>query len=264
MRSFVISLLLLAAAPPAAAQNTQSSPPAPVQPGDVEFLSRFDYFVGMDHLFTEDPRFVWDAHFGGELDMVDYGYGRATFRAVYQTILGSQFRAFDPNQGNYTLEALGSARLGKVELGGILHHTSRHVSDRAKRFAVDWNMLGAQLAYAGGDGRTYVQSRARLFKVIAHSFVDYTWRADVDYALRYRLAPRVSAIGGTALNLTGTDEEIAGRGLQKGGRLEGGIRLDGVEGALELFVALERRIDAFPTERRAGTWALGGFRLVRY
>ena len=58
----------------------------------------------MEHLFSEDPRFVWDANFGGELDMVDYGRGRATFVANYQTILGSEFRAFDPNQGNYILE----------------------------------------------------------------------------------------------------------------------------------------------------------------
>ena len=47
--------------------------------------------------------FVWDTNFGGELDVVDYGTGRATFVANYQAILGDEFRHFDPNQGNYIL-----------------------------------------------------------------------------------------------------------------------------------------------------------------
>ena len=33
-----------------------------------------------EHLSSDDPRFVWDTNFGGELDFVDYGDGRADVR----------------------------------------------------------------------------------------------------------------------------------------------------------------------------------------
>ena len=59
---------------------------------------------------SDDPRFVWDTNFGGELDFVDYGLGRTTFAANYEAVLGEEFRRFDPNQGNYLLDLSTSAR----------------------------------------------------------------------------------------------------------------------------------------------------------
>ncbi len=51
--------------------------------------------------------FVWDTNFGGELDVIDYRTGRATFVANYQAILGDEFRHFDPNQGQLHPERIG-------------------------------------------------------------------------------------------------------------------------------------------------------------
>ena len=53
---------------------------------------------------------MWDADFGGELDVVDYGVGRFTFEANYQVVVGEEIRYFDPNQGNYILAGNVSAR----------------------------------------------------------------------------------------------------------------------------------------------------------
>jgi hypothetical protein len=159
MRGILVVLALAAGAVPADAQTTWPSQSGP-RPSGVEFLPRFDFLVSMEHLFSEERRFVWDANFGGDLDIVDYGGGRLTFVANYQTILGSEFRAFDPNQGNYTLEGAASARAGAFELAGVFHHVSRHLSDRPKRHPIDWNMIGGRIRGGGVRGRTELQARA--------------------------------------------------------------------------------------------------------
>ena len=65
-----------------------------------------------------------------------------------------EFRQFDPNQGNYTLEGSGSVRAGPIEVAGVFHHVSRHLSDRPKRFPVDWNMIGGRIRAATARGRS--------------------------------------------------------------------------------------------------------------
>jgi len=44
--------------------------------------------------------------------IVDYVAGRAGIYVDYEALLGDEFRLFDPNQGNYTLEANASGRIG--------------------------------------------------------------------------------------------------------------------------------------------------------
>src|SRR4051812_17644646 len=133
------------AAVPAAAQPT-SGAPAPAQASTAtEFLPRYTFHLAAEHLSSDDRQFVWDTNFGGELDLVDCVAGRATFVANYQAILGEQFRRFDPNQGNYILGGSLSLRPRGFEVAAVFHHESRHLSDRVKRQAVDWNMLGARV-----------------------------------------------------------------------------------------------------------------------
>src|ERR671925_411973 len=74
------------------------------------FLSRYAFHLDAEHLGSNDDRFSWDADLGGDIDLLDYGAGRATFLANYQVIVGDQFRRFDANQGNYTLEGALSVR----------------------------------------------------------------------------------------------------------------------------------------------------------
>jgi hypothetical protein len=58
------------------------------------------------------------------------------------------------------------------------------------------------------------------------------------------------------------DEDVAGRGQQWGGRIEGGVRLAGRGGAFDLFGGFERMIDADPLDRVTRQWAPAGIRLT--
>jgi hypothetical protein len=250
-RGVLLGLALILFTAPASAQTASASP----------FLSRFDFWVAMEHLSHDDPRFVWDAKWAAELDLIDYGSGRLIFAAEYQTILGEEFRIFDPNQGNYMLEGSGSVRLGAAELAAVFHHVSRHLSDRPKRFPVDWNMIGGRVLTSFERGRTHLRARADLRTVIQHTYVDYEWEMDSDVAARVRLRPRVAMVALGQLRLLGVDGS-RGRGTQYGARGEGGVRLDGSAAALELFVAAERRIDPYQLEFSTATWLSAGFRLT--
>lgn len=250
-RGVLLGLALILFTAPASAQTASSSP----------FLSRFDFWVAMEHLSHDDPRFVWDAKWAAELDLIDYGSGRLIFAAEYQTILGEEFRIFDPNQGNYMLEGAGSVRLGAAELAAVFHHVSRHLSDRPKRFPVDWNMVGGRVLTSLDRGRTQLRARADLRTVIQHTYVDYEWELDSEVAARMRVRPRVAIVALGQLRVLGVDES-RGRGTQYGARGEGGVRLDGSAAALELFLAAERRIDPYQLEFSTATWLSAGFRLT--
>jgi hypothetical protein len=257
IRGVVIALAVAAVS--AAPAHGQTAPPSPPPP-DVEFFSRFDFRVSMEHLFSEDPRFVWDAHFGGELDMIDYGSGRATFVANYETVMGSEFRAFDPNQGNYMLEGSISARIDGLEAAGVFHHVSRHLSDRPKRFPVDWNMIGGRIAGTVTRGRTALRGRVDARGVIQKTYVDYKWELESNVAARVALQPRVALVSSGRFRVLGVDGSLD-RGTQYGYRGEGGVRVDGRGAALELFIAAERRIDPYQLEFSTATWMTMGFRI---
>jgi len=243
-------LLLLLAATPAAAQTS-----------GVELFPRFDFRLGMEHLVDEDPRFVWDARFGGELDFIDFGRGRATFAAEYEVVLGDEFRIFDPNQGNYTLAGSLSARLRAVEVAGVFHHVSRHLNDRPKRQAIDWNMAGARVRGTFGRGRSTLDTRVDVRGVVQRSYVDYRWELDAAARGEVRLTPRAAAVVAGGVRVLGVDG-TRDRATQYGARGEGGVRLEGPAAAVELFVAAERRIDPYPLEFSTGSWVSAGFRLV--
>ena len=259
-RSVLLGLAFaLATATPSAAQTSsrQADPP----PDAPEFLSRFGFLVGLEYIASSDPRFMWDAYWGAELDVVDYGRGAFTLLAAYQTILGEQFRQFDPNQGNYTLAGSSSVRAGPVEVAGVFHHVSRHLSDRPKRFAVDWNMVGARVRSGMARGRTELRTQVDLRGVIQKTFVDYRWEVDAGTRGQVRLSPRVALFADGAFRVVGVDGSRE-RGNQAGWRTDGGIRLDGRAAVLELFVAGERVIDPYQLEFSTATWLTTGFRLV--
>ena len=254
-RALALSLVALTSA------AAQSAPADPAVARHVEFLPRAAFRMGGEHLSSEDPRLVWEANFGGDVDFVDYGFGRATFAANYQVMLGEELRKFDPNQGNYLLEGSASARGGGLEVSLVFHHISRHLSDRPKVFAVDWNMVGARVEKTASIGITSLDARVDVRRAILHSFVDYTWEVDADLRNRYRLSPGIAVISDVDLRLLGVDG-TRNRDAQTGARGEGGVRFDGRGGAIELFVAAERRIDPFPTQFGVDTWVSAGFRLM--
>jgi hypothetical protein len=252
----VLAFLILAAAVPAAAQT-----PAP--PRRVEFVPRVAFHLAAEQLFgvEEDKRLRWDTNFGGELDLVDYGAGRLTFFTNYQAVLGVELRRFDPNQGNYILEGALSARLPHVELAGVFYHQSRHLIDRPKEFPIDWNMLGVRARSTFLLGPVHMDARADVRGVVQHSYVDYRWEVDGRVRGDRLLRPGVGVMFAGSLRHLGVDGTRE-RGGQTGVRGEGGVRFEGGAGAIELFLAAERRIDPYPLEFGTASWVSAGFRLL--
>ena len=227
------------------------------------FLPSYGYHLNFQRLAIDDIRFTWQADFGGEVDLVDYGAGQVTFLANFETILGDERRAFDPNQDRYTLDVSASMGVGPYELAGVFHHVSRHLSDRSKAFPIDWNMVGLQLSRSTDVGRLHLDGSGRAYFTTRRSLVDY--RAEFGGALagRYERSARVAAIvSGTVIVRTVDPSVLQRDNTQVGGRGEVGIRLTGGGAAVEFFVAREARIDADPLDLATRYWTSLGFRLL--
>jgi hypothetical protein len=258
LQSAVTALAVVLWATTAAAQTpNDEEPPA----AHVQLLPRTTFLLSAEHLSDEDLAFVWDMNFGGVLDVIDYGTGRATFVANYQVILGDEFRHFDPNQGNYILSGSASLRTRGVEVAGVFYHQSRHLADRDNRVAVAWNMVGARLQRSLTTGRARVDGRVDVRGVVARAFVDYTWEIEGAVRSDVQIRPSVGVLfAGTIRRLGVNDSQ--NRGDQTGFRGETGVRFEGGRGAMEFFVAAEQRIDPSPLQFGTARWASVGFRLL--
>jgi hypothetical protein len=259
-------LLLTQTAHAAAQQPTVAS--APSRP---EFFSRYDFHMNAAGLIRSqtppvvDERFSWDAHFGGSFDLVDYVSGRAGVILNYEAVLGSEFRPFDPNQGNYILEGSLSKRIGDAsEIVAFFHHVSRHLSDRAKPIGlpVAWNELGARVLHRTSFGTGTVDIDLEGGRAVEHAYVDYTWMGEAHVLVRRPLSDVVGLFAHLSGQILAVNAAIAGRGTQTGGAVDAGIRLNGRAGAIELFVGYEKRVDADPLDRLPQHWGLAGFRLL--
>ena len=257
-----VILLVLALVVATARVDAQTTPPPQpdAPPPRLDLLSRFDSYLSIEHLVSDDERFVWSGNVGIDVDLVDYVRGRTAVVANYEVVMGSEFRPFDPNQGNYILEASASARTSSFELAGVFHHVSRHLSDRPKRGFVGWNMVGGRISRDVQRGRTALRGRVDIRGVIRNGFVDYRWEVETDVAARVALQPRLAAIARGVVQVRGVDGS-GNRGTQYGYRSEGGVRVAGRAAALDLFVAVERRIDPYQLEHSTATWLTGGFRI---
>ncbi len=254
-----------------AARAAAQTPPRADTPSTAEFMSRYDFHLSAAALAVDDNHFSWDTHFGGDFDLVDYVRGRLSFLGDYQAVLGNEFRPFDPYEGNYTLEVASSFRVGRNEFAGALHHVSRHLGDRPKPkgIPVAWNEIDARLLRRFTIGGTTVDLEAEGGKVIEHANVDYSWIGHLDVTVRHALNPNVGVFGRGSGRTIGV---ISGRTIgviadsnrarQQGGHVEGGVRLAGRDGAVELFVGAERVIDADLFDGLARNWAFAGFRIV--
>jgi hypothetical protein len=252
-----LSLTFLATAPATAQQ--QAPAPASAEP---EFFTRYNFHLTAAALEIADQRFSWDTHFGGELDLLDYVAGRSSIIVDYEAVLGNELRAFDPNQGNYTLEASSSVRVGQSEIVGFFHHVSRHLSDRPKKFPIAWNTLGARALRRVSLGASTVDLSVEAARVLQHSYVDYVWIGQADVMARLPLTSYVGLFAHGSGQGFSLDPTVAQRDRQAGGLAEAGVRLNGRAGAIELFAGYEKRVDADPLDRLPQRWAMAGFRLV--
>ncbi|HEV3139752.1 MAG TPA: hypothetical protein VGY57_04525 [Vicinamibacterales bacterium] len=261
LKVFSLCALLCATSALASAQTPQ--PVAAPAPSGPDFLSRYDFHLSAAALASGDADFVWDAHFGGSFDIVDYVFGRASVIVDYQAGLGNEPRIFDPNQGTYTLEPSLSIRSGPTEVAAIFHHVSRHLGDRPKEGAIAWNELGVRLMRRVAIGPSTIDVDLEGGGIVQHSFVDYRWFGELGVTARRPVNDHVGVFFQARGQLIGVDELVNGRGTQAGGVAEAGVRIRGGSGgALELFAGIERRIDPWPVTVGSMQWGLAGLRLV--
>jgi hypothetical protein len=269
-RAALAACLTLLAATPIAAQQIQqpTAAPAPVAP---EFFPRFDFHMSIVRLMRRatlpppvvDERFSWDSQFGGSFDIVDYVAGRAAVLVDYQAVMGSEYRPFDPNQGNYTLELTASRRVNDAtEVVASFHHVSRHISDRPKSFAIAWNQFGPRLLHRRAFGATTLDLDLDIGRVIQHSYVDYTWIGELNVLLRRPINQQVGLFGHGSGQFYTVDNIAIRRGTQRGALVEAGVRLNGRGGVMEIDAGYEERVDADPLDRQPQRWALIGLRVL--
>ena len=246
------------------AQTSSAASTARPTPATLGFLTNYHFHLNASRLVSSDDKFVWDTDFGGDLDFADLRYFRGNLLVNFESIIGEQLRAIDPNQGNYTIDVSAWWRTGVLdaELGGTFHHVSRHLSDRDKEFAIAWNMVGFQYTSPLQIRSWDVDIGSRLLKTIQRSFVDYTAEIGGSIQARRAVHPRVSLILEGELTLVSVDKSERGRDHQLGGRVEIGARFPGGDGAGELFLSWEQRIDAGPIDLKPTTFTMLGFRFL--
>ena len=113
-----------------------------------------------------------------------------------------------------------------------------------------------------GAGRVSLTTAVDIRGVVQHSYVDYRWELDGGVRAEYPFTYHVALVSSGGLRLVGVDGSL-NRGTQTGARGEGGVRLSGTAAAIELFVAVERRVDPYPLQFGTANWFTAGFKLLR-
>lgn len=252
MRFAALALVAAAAGTvPAAAQVAPAAAPTALFP-------RADYGFSFAKLHSADIRFKWVGHIGFDLDVVDYGSGRLRFAGGYEATIGRERRPYDLNQGFYSFDVAASARRGATEISGVVRHVSRHLTDRDSPISISWNEAGARVEHRL-DGLV-IELEAT--KAMQQAFVDYVWLARGRASVRHPIDDRLEWIASAAGTVVGVNRAISDRERVCGGRIEGGVRVNGDKAVIEVFGGYERRIDAFPTDRFRVRYFTMGFRIL--
>jgi hypothetical protein len=204
----------------------------------------------------------WTGTMGGGADLLGLGGLRLYIAGDVETIIGNTRRAFDATQASYHLETGGRFRLGRVIVNPVFHHVSRHMIDRNKEPAVDWNILGVR-----GETTLGEHARAHVGVGIGHttlaSLVGYRWEvtghADLDLLRREHMTGYGSVRGRM---VTVDPEPELPRGDFLDWAVEGGLRFARGSRLLDTFAAFEHRNDVFLLTPGARDRALFGIRIV--
>jgi hypothetical protein len=155
-----------------------------------------------------------------------------------------------------------SARHGTFELTPFFHHVSRHVVDRPKLQAVDWNVLGVRLERQV-EGNVALRLTLGAGHTTLASFVGYGWeltaRAEGEWPRQRRAAGYAIAAARAVTVTAKRAPELSPDGfvdllIEAGGRFRRQAR------SLGLFAAFERRHDVFVDLPGRRDRALIGFR----
>lgn len=183
-------------------------------------------------------------------------------RAEAETILGQVIRPFEATQVNYHL-TLGLRRtFGRFEVVPFFHHVSRHVVDRPKTVAVDWNLLGVEAS--GQPWSTPVWVLASLAHAQS-SLPGYEWEMRLAVEGTVWRHQRYSALlrGGLRLVVV-RDHDTPPRGDFADWTLEGALHWERETGgrALEAYLSAEKRNDVFLETAASRQRALLGLRFL--
>jgi len=207
--------------------------------------------------------FAWVGWIGGHVDIVEKGKASLYFAPNVETILGHRVRSFEAVQANYSLEIGMRLDVGRGRISPFFHHVSRHVQDREKFQAVDWNFLG--LKYDSPWPEKWSRKggyAASLGVATLSSGVSYNWEArasaDIDVV---RGGNRALFVLGD-VRLVGADASPNfPRERVTDLRVETGFRRWAETSQFALFVAYERRGDALISSALVSRRGLFGFRI---
>lgn len=210
-----------------------------------------------------NEEFAWVGWIGATVHFAEQGKWTAYFNPQVETILGHRVRSFEAVQANYSLELGVSRDSGPRTFSGFFHHVSRHVQDRDKVRAVDWNLLGGRYEAPWPDrwNRRGVMA-ASLAVATLSSGVEYNWEArfsgDIDVLRKDDRGLFV------LLDLRRVGAEPSStfpRSRLTDIRLELGVRNWRPTSQFALFVGYQRRSDALIPSALVINRALFGFRL---
>ena len=214
------------------------------------------------HYAPVDTDFRWVGWIGGGAGLLEVGGVTAYFTADVETIIGNARRTFDANQANYHLEGGLRRRFGeRHEAAIVFHHVSRHVVDRVKVEAVDWNLLGVRVS-GRRPGRIPLAYTLGLGRTTLASLVGYRWEATGRLDAAVWAGEKTEAyVAGDARYVTVERSDAFPRGNFLDRAAEGGVRWRRGGRTLETFAAWQHRNDVFI--QRPGTWSRGlfGFRI---
>jgi hypothetical protein len=210
-----------------------------------------------------NEEFAWVGWIGANVDLVEKGRWAGYLNANVETILGHRLRSFEAVQANYSLEVGVHLDLGRGLLSPFFHHVSRHVQDREKVQAVDWNVLG--LRYDSAWPTKWGRRGA-----FSGSFAVATLSSGVDYDFEARVAGDIDVVRKdnramfflAAMRYVGAQStENFPRENLTDVRIEAGVRRWTETSQFALFVAYQRRADALIPQALVTNRALFGFRI---
>lgn len=210
-----------------------------------------------------DEEFSWVGWIGANVDLVEKGNWAVYFTPQVETILGHRIRSFEAVQANYSLEIGAHFDRGRGRLSPFFHHVSRHLQDREKTEAVDWNFLGVRYdaPWPAAWKRSGAWSASLAVATLA-SAVEYNWEG--------RLSADLDVLGGPggALFLLADVRHVGAAATPEfprdritDFRSEMGYRRFQEMSQFALFVAFEHRNDALIPRGLVTNRALFGFRI---
>ena len=248
----------------ASAQMLGGPRPQTTAPRAQGFLTGFRTMFGLQRTSgaSVEAAFDWDLDLSIDFDVFDFGFARGNVFGNFETIIGPELRAIDPNQNDYTVDLSVFFRLPRGELAATFHHASRHLVDRARQDSVSWNMLGIAYGDRFSIGQLEVDTGVRGMGAVRRYGVDYLGQFEAYVNMTHSINSALAIIAGGDAVIIPVKSEKFDRGTRNGGRAEAGMRLLAGAAAIDLFAAWERRVDASSVDRETATWAQFGLRLA--